>query len=177
MRFLPLFAAAAGLVLAVPAVAHDHNKSGGAGRTIVELAASNGDFSTLVAAVRAAGLADTLGGKGAFTVFAPTDAAFGKLPAGAVDTLLQPANREKLTDVLTYHVVPGRYPASRIVQLIRQGNGSASLTTVEGSALTARLDGSTVVLTDAKGGTSRVTATGLKGSNGLVHVIDTVVMP
>ncbi|MCW3798247.1 fasciclin domain-containing protein [Sphingomonas sp. BN140010] len=144
---------------------------------IVSVASANPDFSTLVSAVQAADLATTLSKPGPYTVFAPTNAAFGKLPAGTVDTLLQPANKATLAGILTYHVVSGRYPASRILAAIRQGGGSTTLTTVQGGTLTAKLDGSDVVLTDAKGGTSRVTATDVKASNGVIHVIDTVVMP
>lgn len=180
MRTVRLLAATlASMALAAPAVAHDHGKAsqGKAPGTIVDIAAGNPDFSTLVTAVKAADLAATLSGPGPFTVFAPTNAAFGKLPAGTVETLVQPANKGTLTSILTYHVVPGRYPAARILSAIRQGGGSAKLTTVQGGTLTARLDGGTVVLTDAKGGTSRVAATDVNGSNGVIHVIDTVVMP
>lgn len=180
MRSLLSLAAAAGLAVAgvatSPAIAHNHGPAK-SGNTIVDLAAGSADFSTLVTAVKAADLTATLSGPGPFTVFAPTNDAFAKLPAGTVETLVQPANKAQLTDILTYHVVSGRYPASRIVALIRQGSGSATLTTVQGGKLTAALDGSAVVLTDAKGGTSRVTATDLKASNGVIHVIDTVVMP
>jgi uncharacterized surface protein with fasciclin (FAS1) repeats len=159
---------------ATPASASQQNQPG---RTVVELAVGSTDFSTLVTAVQAAGLVETLSGKGPFTVFAPTNAAFNKLPAGTVETLVKPENKATLTSVLTYHVVPGRVNAAQLLQQIRRGGGSATLTTVQGGTLTARLDGSTVVLTDAKGGTSRVTATDLNGSNGVIHVIDTVVMP
>jgi uncharacterized surface protein with fasciclin (FAS1) repeats len=190
MRYHHILGLAAGLTLAAtPAAADSCHKHGTMatpaaasaqnqpGRTVVELAVGNPDFSTLVAAVQAAGLAETLSGKGPFTVFAPTNAAFAKLPAGTVETLVQPAQRATLTNILTYHVVPGRVNAAQLLQQIRRGNGSASLTTVQGGTLTARLQGNTVVLTDAKGGTSRVTATDLNGSNGVIHVIDTVVMP
>ena len=187
MRNAFFLAAAAGLSLVATPAAADSCGNHGAkvtpasqnqpGRTVVELAAGAPDFSTLVAAVQAAGLAETLSGKGPFTVFAPTNAAFRKLPAGTVETLVQPANRQQLTSILTYHVVPGRLNAAQVLQAIRQGGGSATLTTVQGGKLTARLHGGSVVLTDAKGGTSRVTATDLMGSNGVIHVIDTVVMP
>lgn len=182
MRTVRLLTAAVGLAalgLTPVAAKHHgmHKAQAQSGRTVVDLAAGNPDFSTLVTAVKAADLVPTLSGKGPFTVFAPTNAAFAKLPAGTVETLVQPANKAQLTGILTYHVVPGRYPASRILSLIRQGGGSAALTTVQGGTLTARLDGNAVVLTDAKGGTSRVTATDLNGSNGVIHVIDTVVMP
>ena len=130
-----------------------------------------------VAAVQAAGLVETLSGKGPFTVFAPTNAAFGKLPAGTVETLVQPANRQQLTSILTYHVVPGRVNAAQVLQAIRQGGGEATLTTVQGNKLTARLQDGGVVLTDAKGGTSTVTIADVNQSNGVIHVIDTVLMP
>lgn len=145
--------------------------------TIVDAAVANPDFSTLVAAVQAAGLVETLSGPGPFTVFAPTNAAFGKLPAGTVENLTQPAQRETLTGILTYHVVSGRVAAADVIALIEAGNGSATLTTVQGGTLTARLQGTNVVLTDAAGGTSTVTATDVAASNGLIHVIDTVLMP
>lgn len=177
MRLPALFAAASLAFVAVPAAAHQHAGHPMPGRTVVELAVNSPDFSTLVTAVQAAGLADTLSGKGPFTVFAPTNSAFAKLPAGTLDTLLKPESKATLTSILTYHVVSGRYPAARLLSLIRQGGGSATLTTVQGGKLTATLDGSTVVLTDAKGGTSRVTATDVNGSNGVIHAIDTVVMP
>ncbi len=145
--------------------------------TIVDAAVANPDFSTLVAAVQAAGLAETLSSPGPFTVFAPTNAAFAKLPAGTVENLTQPAQRETLTGILTYHVVSGRVTAADLVAQIQAGGGAATITTVQGAALTARLQGSNVVLTDAAGGTSTVTATDVAASNGLIHVIDTVLMP
>jgi uncharacterized surface protein with fasciclin (FAS1) repeats len=145
--------------------------------TIVDAAVANPDFSTLVTAVQAAGLAETLSSAGPFTVFAPTNAAFAKLPAGTVDNLVQPAQRETLTSILTYHVVSGRVTAADLIAQIQAGGGTATLTTVQGAALTARLQGSSVVLTDAAGGTSTVTATDVAASNGLIHVIDTVLMP
>ena len=145
--------------------------------TIVDAAVANPDFSTLVTAVQAAGLAETLSSTGPFTVFAPTNAAFAKLPAGTVDNLVQPAQRETLTSILTYHVVSGRVTAADLIAQIQAGGGTATLTTVQGATLTARLQGSSVVLTDAAGGTSTVTATDVAASNGLIHVIDTVLMP
>ena len=144
---------------------------------IVSAAASNPDFKTLVTAVRAAKLTDTLAGKGPFTVFAPTNAAFAKLPAATLETLLKPENRDQLTKILTYHVVPGRANAASIVQQISVGNGQATFTTVEGSPLIAKLEGSNVVLIDENGGKSTVTQTDLNQSNGIIHVIDTVVLP
>jgi uncharacterized surface protein with fasciclin (FAS1) repeats len=122
-------------------------------------------------------LVDTLSSAGPFTVFAPTNAAFGKLPAGTVENLTQPAQRETLSGILTYHVVSGRVTAADLVAQIQSGGGTATLTTVQGGTLTARLQGSNVVLTDAAGGTSTVTATDVAASNGLIHVIDTVLMP
>lgn len=178
MRFPHFLGLAASLTLvAAPAIAHKHGKAGQPGRTVVELAVGSTDFSTLVTAVQAAGLVETLSGKGPFTVFAPTNAAFNKLPAGTVETLVKPENKATLTSILTYHVVPGRVNAAQLLQQIRRGGGSATLTTVQGGTLTARLDGGTVVLTDAKGGKSRVTQADVDQSNGVVHVVDTVVMP
>ncbi len=144
---------------------------------IVDTAASAADFSTLVAAVKAAGLVDTLKGKGPFTVFAPTNAAFAKLPAGTVDTLLKPENKGTLTSVLTYHVVPGKLMAADVVAAIKAGGGKAEVTTVQGGKLTASLMGDVVMLRDAKGGMSHVRTADLGTSNGVIHVIDTVVMP
>ena len=148
-----------------------------ADRDIVDNASNSADHTTLVAAVQAAGLVDTLKGSGPFTVFAPTNAAFEKLPAGAVDGLLEPAARDDLTAVLTYHVVPGNVDAAALVQQIEAGGGSATLTTVQGGTLTARADGGTVTLTDAKGGVATVTTADVRQSNGVIHVIDTVLMP
>ena len=146
-------------------------------KTIVENAVNSRDHTTLVAAVKAAGLVETLSGPGPFTVFAPTNAAFAKLPAGAVDTLLKPENKAMLTQVLTYHVVPGRVTAAQLMQMIRAGGGAATLTTVEGSPLTARMDGRRVMLFDEKGGMAMVTQTDVMQSNGVIHVTDTVSMP
>ena len=147
------------------------------GNTIVQAAVGSPDHTTLVAAVTAAGLVDTLSGAGPFTVFAPTNAAFARLPAGTVDTLLQPANRAMLQAVLSYHVVSGRVTAAELVRQIRAGGGSAQLTTVQGGTLTARLDGSSVVLADARGGSARVTQADLVQSNGVIHVTDAVSLP
>lgn len=144
---------------------------------IVEIAVGSKDHTTLVAAVKAAGLVETLMGPGPFTVFAPVNGAFDKLPAGTVDTLLKPENKSTLTKVLTYHVVAGNLDSAAVVAAIKKGNGKAELTTVSGGKLWAMLDGKNVVLKDEKGGKSMVTAVDLKGSNGVIHVIDTVVMP
>ena len=146
-------------------------------RNIVENAVNSKDHTTLVAAVKAAGLVDTLSGSGPFTVFAPTNAAFAKLPAGTVDTLLKPENKPMLTKVLTYHVVPGRVSASELMSMIRDGGGMARLNTVEGSTLTAKMMGGNVVLVDEKGGTASVTQADVFQSNGVIHVTDTVSMP
>lgn len=146
-------------------------------KTIVENASASADHTTLVTAVTAAGLVETLSGAGPFTVFAPTNAAFAKLPAGTVDTLLQPANKAKLTGVLTYHVVAGRYAASDIVAAIDAGGGKAELTTVQGQKITARKTATGVSITDANGGVSNVTIADVNQSNGVIHVVDTVVLP
>jgi uncharacterized surface protein with fasciclin (FAS1) repeats len=144
---------------------------------IVSVASGSNDHTTLVAALKAADLVKTLQGKGPFTVFAPTNAAFNKLPAGTVDNLLKPENKVVLTSILTYHVVAGNLDAAAVVAAIKKGNGKAVLTTVNGAKLTASLEGKNVILTDEKGGKATVTATNLKASNGVIHVIDTVVMP
>lgn len=146
-------------------------------RTIVENAVNSPDHTTLVAAVKAAGLADTLSGAGPFTVFAPTNAAFDKLPAGTVDTLLLADNRAMLQSVLTYHVVPGRLTAADLMRMIAAGNGQARLTTVQGGTLTAQMMGDTIMLVDAKGGMSHVTQGDVMQSNGVIHVVDSIVMP
>jgi uncharacterized surface protein with fasciclin (FAS1) repeats len=130
-----------------------------------------------VAAVKAAGLVETLQGTGPFTVFAPTNAAFDKLPKGTVETLLKPENKSLLTSVLTYHVIAGKYNATDIVAAIKKGNGKATFTTVQGGTLTAVMKGKNVVLVDAKGGMATVTIKDVNQSNGVIHVIDTIVMP
>jgi uncharacterized surface protein with fasciclin (FAS1) repeats len=146
-------------------------------KTIVGNAVNSPDHTTLVAAVKAAGLVDTLSGAGPFTVFAPTNSAFAKLPAGTVDTLLLPQNRSTLQSVLTYHVVPGRITAADLMRMIRAGSGQARLTTVQGGILTARMMGDRVMLVDAKGGMSHVTQANVMQSNGVIHVVDSVSMP
>ena len=146
-------------------------------RNIIQNAVNSRDHTTLVAAVQAAGLADTLSGPGPFTVFAPTNAAFAKLPAGTVQTLLRPENRATLQSILTYHVVPGRLTAADLMQRIRAGGGQARLTTVNGGTLTARMMGNRVMLVDAKGGMSHVTQANVMQSNGVIHVTDAVSMP
>jgi len=146
--------------------------------TVVAVAQGNADFSTLVTAVVAADLAETLGGTGPFTVFAPTNGAFAKVPAATMETLLAPAGKADLAKILTYHVVAGRVDAATLTQQIQAGGGSAALTTVQGGVLTARVgaDG-TVTLTDQKGGVARVVEADVAASNGVIHAIDTVVMP
>lgn len=146
-------------------------------KDIVDNAMNSADHTTLVAAVKAAGLVDTLKGKGPFTVFAPTNAAFEKLPAGTVDTLLKPENKEMLTKVLTYHVVAGNMDSKKIAAAIKKGNGTASFKTVAGGTLTAMMDGSNLVLTDEKGGKSTVAIADVKQSNGVIHVVDSVLLP
>ncbi|MFD2564306.1 fasciclin domain-containing protein [Aquimarina rubra] len=145
--------------------------------TIVGVAAANENFTTLVAAVKAAGLVETLNGDGPFTVFAPVNDAFAKLPEGTVDGLLKPESKETLTAVLTYHVVSGKFMAADVVKAISDGGGTFTITTVQGGTLTASLDGDSVILTDAKGGKSKVILTDVSASNGVIHAIDTVVMP
>ncbi|MGI8468823.1 MAG: fasciclin domain-containing protein [Pyrinomonadaceae bacterium] len=146
-------------------------------KDIIDNAVNSKDHTTLVAAVKAAGLVDTLKGKGPFTVFAPTNEAFDKLPAGTVDTLLKPENKAMLRKILTYHVIAGNYDSKKIMAAIKKGNGKAMFKTVEGGMLTATMNGNSLVLTDEKGGTSTVTIPDVKQSNGVIHVVDTVLMP
>ncbi len=146
-------------------------------KTIVENASAASNLTTLVTAVQAAGLVETLSGAGPFTVFAPTNDAFAKLPAGTVDSLVKPAAKADLTKILTYHVVAGRMTAADLAAAISAGGGKAELTTVQGGKLTATQSGATITLTDAKGGTSTVTQGDVMQSNGVVHVVDTVLMP
>jgi len=146
-------------------------------KNIIENAVNSADHTTLVAAVKAAGLVETLEGAGPFTVFAPTNEAFAKLPAGTVDTLLKPENKPTLTKVLTYHVVAGRLSASDLKKQIKAGKGTAELTTVEGGKLWATAKGNHIILKDEKGGTTWVTIPNVFQSNGVIHVVDTVLMP
>ncbi|HYG46722.1 MAG TPA: fasciclin domain-containing protein [Allosphingosinicella sp.] len=181
-RFTPVAAALLALAAAPSTLAAAKTPMvGGAAmypsRTIVENAAQSKAHTTLVAAVQAAGLAETLSGAGPFTVFAPTNAAFARLPAGTVDTLLKPENKPMLQSVLTYHVVPGRVSAAQLIGRIKAGRGMAKLTTVQGETLTARLMGGKVVLTDAKGGRATVTQADVFQSNGVIHVTDAVSLP
>lgn len=184
--FVTLFALVLGLSIGVAAQGMSMNYDGSSKasgsamnntKNIVEIAVGSKDHTTLVAAVKAAGLVETLQGAGPFTVFAPVNSAFDKLPAGTVETLLKPENKGMLTNILTYHVVAGNLDSKAVVAAIKQGNGKAELTTVSGGKLWAMLDGKNVVLKDEKGGKSIVTAVDLKGTNGVIHVIDTVVLP
>jgi uncharacterized surface protein with fasciclin (FAS1) repeats len=146
-------------------------------KNIVENAVNSKDHTTLVAAVKAAGLVDTLQGAGPFTVFAPVNKAFAKLPAGTVDTLLKPENKATLTAVLTYHVIAGKYSAADLKDAVKKGGGKASFKTVEGEDLTVTLDGNKVEIVDAKSGKSIVTIADVNQSNGVIHVVDSVLLP
>lgn len=148
-----------------------------ASRDIIDNAVNSAEHTTLVAAVKAAGLVDTLKSAGPFTVFAPTNAAFGKLPAGTVDSLLKPEMKGTLTSVLTYHVVSGRFDGAAIAALIKAGGGKAMIKTVQGESLTARMNGKGIILVDSKGGSANVTTANVYQSNGVIHVIDSVLMP
>lgn len=146
-------------------------------KNIIENAMHSKDHTTLVAAVKAAGLVETLQGAGPFTVFAPTNGAFDKLPSGTVDTLLKPENKAMLAKILTYHVVPGRITAAELMDWVKKGNGTATLKTVEGEPLWITQSGDTLWVKDAKGDTSRITISNVMQSNGVIHVLDTVLMP
>lgn len=146
-------------------------------KDIVDNAVNSKDHTTLVAAVKAADLVETLKGAGPFTVFAPTNAAFDKLPAGTVDTLVKPENKKKLAGILTYHVVAGKQDAASIAKAIEDGKGKATFKTVAGGTLTATKEGNDVILTDEKGGKSKVTIADVMQSNGVIHVVDSVLMP
>ena len=179
------FTVGSAAVLSGPAMAQGKREKtkmvGGAAmypsKNIVANAVNSKDHTTLVAAVKAAGLVDTLSGAGPFTVFAPTNEAFDKLPSDTVPTLLKPENKPTLVKVLTYHVVPGRLTAKDLMGLVKKGNGKAILTTVQGGKLTVTSKGKTVTVTDAKGGMSHVTIADVLQSNGVIHVVDTVLMP
>lgn len=146
-------------------------------RNIVQNAVHSKDHTTLVAPVKAAGLVDTLSGKGPFTVFAPTNEAFAKLPAGTVETLVKPENKAQLTKILTYHVVPGRITAQQIAAMAAKHHGTATLKTVEGEPLMFKKSGGSWWVIDAKGDKARITIPNVMQSNGVIHVIDTVLMP
>jgi len=144
---------------------------------IVEVASGNEAFSTLVTAVSTAGLVETLSGEGPFTVFAPTNDAFGKLPEGTVESLLKPETKDALTGILTYHVVAGKFEAAAVIDAINSNNGTYTVTTVQGGSIDLSLNDGNVILTDAKGGTATVVIPDVAASNGVIHAIDTVVMP
>ena len=146
-------------------------------KNIIENAVNSADHTTLVAAVKAAGLVDTLKGAGPFTVFAPTNEAFSKLPAGTVDTLLKPENKDMLTKVLTYHVVAGKMTQSDLMKAIKMGGGKATLKTVSGGTLTAMSKNGKITITDGKGGMSEVTIPNVMQSNGVIHVVNSVLLP
>jgi uncharacterized surface protein with fasciclin (FAS1) repeats len=176
--------AALGMALmagSLSAVAQKDPDVGGApmypNKTIVENAVNSPIHKTLVAAVKAAGLVDTLNSAGPFTVFAPTDDAFAKLPAGTVDTLVKPESHDTLVKILTYHVVPGKISSKELAKMIKKGHGMATLKTVQGENLTAKMSGMVIMLTDAKGGTATITTADVFQKNGVIHVIDTVLMP
>lgn len=178
-------ALALGAVAATPSFADMKNEKtvqvGGApmypSKNIIQNAVNSKDHTTLVAAVKAAGLVDTLSGPGPFTVFAPTNEAFAKLPPGTVDTLLKPENKEKLVAVLTYHVVPGRMSAKDLMDAAKKGGGQVKLKTVEGDELTVEAKGNMLHITDAKGNVSKVTIQNVFQSNGVIQVIDSVLLP
>ena len=146
-------------------------------KNIIENAVNSKDHKTLVAAVKAAGLVETLQGKGPFTVFAPTDAAFAKLPKGTVDNLVKPENKAMLTKILTYHVLAGNYNSKKVWDAVKAGNGKATMKTVEGQNLTFWAKGTDLYVTDAKGNNAKITIADVNQSNGVIHVIDTVLMP
>jgi uncharacterized surface protein with fasciclin (FAS1) repeats len=146
-------------------------------RTITENASQASNLTTLVSAVKAAGLGETLSGKGPFTVFAPSNTAFEKLPAGTVDTLLKPESKNQLTGVLTYHIVPGTITAEDLIAKVKANGGAYEMTTVAGGTISAKLDSDKVVITDANGGTATVETADVLQSNGVVHVIDAVLLP
>ncbi len=186
VKFALAGVAAAGLAFAaldaVPTFAKETTMMvGGAAmfpsKNIIQNAVNSKDHTTLVAAVKAADLVDTLSGKGPFTVFAPTNEAFAKLPAGTVDTLLKPENKGQLAQVLTYHVVPGRITASDLMEMIKKGGGKATLKTVEGADLTFEMKDGAIWVVDAKGDTAKITIKNVMQSNGVIHVIDTVLLP
>jgi uncharacterized surface protein with fasciclin (FAS1) repeats len=180
-HFFLAILAATSVSTAVPSFAADNPMVGGAAmydtKTIVENAANSKDHTTLVAAVKAAGLVDTLSGKGPFTVFAPTNAAFAKLPAGTVETLLKPENKAMLTKILTCHVVSANALSPAIAKMIADDKGTHPVKTVGGCVLQAKMSGKQITLTDENGSTAFVTVADVKQSNGVIHVIDTVLLP
>ena len=179
--FLATLAVAALAFPSLSAHAQKNPTVGGAdmypSKTIVENAVNSPIHKTLVAAVKAGGLIDTLNSPGPFTVFAPTDDAFAKLPAGTVETLVKPENKDALVRILTYHVVAGRISAKQLENMIKKGGGKATLKTVQGEDLTATMSGGKIMLTDLKGGMATVMTADVFQSNGVIHVIDAVLMP
>jgi uncharacterized surface protein with fasciclin (FAS1) repeats len=179
--FLATMAAAVLAVTSLSASAQKDPMVGGAAmypsKTIVENAVNSPINKTLVAAVKAGGLVDTLNSPGPFTVFAPTDDAFAKLPAGTVDTLVMPENKATLDKILTYHVVAGTISSKQLAEMIKKGGGTATLKTVQGEDLTVTMSAGKIMLTDAKGGTSTIIVADVFQSNGVIHVVDTVLMP
>lgn len=179
--FLTTLAVAALAITSLTANAQRDPEVGGAAmyptKTIVENAVNSPIHKTLVAAVKAGGLVDTLNSPGPFTVFAPTDDAFAKLPAGTVDTLVKPENKDTLDKILTYHVVAGKISSKDLVKMISKGGGKATLKTVQGEDLTATMSGGNIMLIDTKGGMATITTADVFQSNGVIHVIDTVLMP
>lgn len=164
-------------VVALPVLADHHGMDGKEKMTIVESASKADNLSTLVAAIKAGGLVDTLSGTGPFTVFAPTNAAFEKLPAGTVDMLLKPENKDQLQSILTYHVIPAKATSSAAVQMVQDDGGTHTVKTVQGGELTLSLEGDSLMIADANGNMATVVAADMMQSNGVVHVIDTVLMP
>ena len=180
LRHFVLASAALGATLGTPLAAKNPMVGGAAmysTKNIVANAVNSKDHTTLVAAVKAAGLVDTLSGEGPFTVFAPTNAAFARLPAGAVETLVKPENKDTLTSILTYHVVPGRITAGRIQSLAERNKGTATLKTVQGDTLRFHKRGRNWAVMDSKGGMATITIANVMQSNGVIHVIDRVLMP
>ncbi len=180
IKTLALVAAGSVLAVSAPSLARNPMVGGAAmypTKDIVDNAVNSRDHTTLVAAVKAAGLVDTLKSAGPFTVFAPTNAAFAKLPAGTVETLVKPENKAALTNILTYHVVAGRITSGQIMAMAAKNKGRAALKTVQGQNLTVWKGKSGWYLTDAKGGTARITIANVMQSNGVIHVVDSVLMP
>lgn len=176
MKTISTTLAAGCLALATAGAAFADNHAAASG-TVVDVAVGSPDHTTLVSAVQAAGLAETLSGEGPFTVFAPVNAAFEALPDGTLDTLLLPESKETLTTILTCHVVEGSVMSDALAQLITDGGGTAEVATLGGCTLTARADGGNVTLTDQNGNAATVTAADLAATNGVVHVIDRVILP
>ena len=170
-------AATTGFAALAPVSAHQHRSAESSQPNIVAAAQGTGVHNTLIAAVQAAGLVDTLSSPGPFTIFAPTDTAFAKLPAGTVETLVKPENKGTLTNILTYHAVAGNVSSGDLVSLINRHGGSATIDTLAGEKLTARLSGDTIVITDAAGRSTAVTQADVNVSNGVIHVTDGVFLP